>query len=562
MSKHGENGWKRADRQLYEGKVHSVRAEDHDTILRTQLRTKTAQSTPRAATISSKRPELLENRSDPSDPTPESKRHRFHALWQSEDSHHALTVRHPITKREHDGPGSRAAPDEKHLQHSTKTLARRSSDLSNHPMYETDLNEYKPNIPTMTVLTAWPEIYTFPSHFQVIDLNQVSWLVQLINATAVSVVDGGNMDVTYVVDLIRQTYPDLPVRSIELPRPIAQVSDKVDIVYGPYNVKLLSLSKIQSVLLFGERHSPLSASVCDSVPQRVRIDQYLSKILYTFKEFFFDVFVELPLFELLNGVPKFYTQEHQGLNIINETFLACVERMAACEHDNLRIHFIDTRPKIGSISALCTLIQRNQMKYYERIKSDVGSAKDIAIHLLEKVHTFIQQHASDLKAEAKNISRMIDKEADRTYPVFGKVMQNTIIARIYRRAQVELRPFSHPEEFLEQITDKFYKDVLLDRTPKLMSWTLHKRLFLVHIVDIYALMRMLHEFDVVRATRQPFYAKNVVVYAGERHTDNFFSAFESFGYSHRYEHSLSLPKRKLAGCVALSLDTVHAHLVD
>ena len=293
-------------------------------------------------------------------------------------------------------------------------------------------------------------------------------------------------------------------------------------ISGPMNFYHLYNKEHQKIIyMFGEQHGRGGGCEVD----RYDITQYLYELFET-TNVFIDFFIEVPI---ISNKKHYYNKNKLLPNsYINDLFLEFSE---CIEPDNRqqnkcslsRVHYIDIRKinykEYTNATNIFGFFERNIQTYL--IVDDFNTLPDIIKEML----LFFQKNSTDnvinyiLSEYTK--SSYLTKEIKKSY------MKNEIGIFIYNKLKTYIK-FNLPE--IKQLIDKLkikknieYKYIL----QQLNGEFIHINHYLI---DWYTLARIYKKVKNLKFVFQPSEPRNIIIYAGNNHIQNYLEFFQSQNY--------------------------------
>lgn len=309
----------------------------------------------------------------------------------------------------------------------------------------------------------------------------------------------------------------------------------IDYISGPSTLTLYTNPNSEKIFyIFGEYHGVETCSFWKSWIQRkaTNIQTYLWK-LFTTTDVFIDLFVEIPTF-IGTGYTNFLIQKQvpSYLGKIRQRFETCIQTATrAVEKCKLgRVHYIDIRmiddkylhSKIMDNDDFIYLYYTFRFFIGQKLKDFISTDNRIRT-ILSKFHSFSQKQLLSFIWNSYKKDTLLQKEISRSY------MGNKIKKFIYNNRLKILVQAIFP------IIKAISKD-LLDypyKTDKKLYQEFAIALIKLNSprIDIYALCRIFKKFNIADPSTQPEEPTNVIIYAGDYHSNIYRQFLEKNGWS-------------------------------
>lgn len=292
------------------------------------------------------------------------------------------------------------------------------------------------------------------------------------------------------------------------------------------------------IYIFGERHS----EIIDCKEDNTLIENYLAELLEN-TDVFIDMYFEFPGFTYQQYLNTNLMAE-QHMQRLFKKFYKCIQTLTRksekCELS--RIHYIDTRSTDinRNTSELLEFsnIYRNINKYI-----DIPGNKNFMIKKIfsipsnnneEFIDFWIKQFENEQKIQ-KEINKSIYKNEINLF------IRNKIIDKIYELPGLTILQNLKKDIINQTINNsnfKYYLEV----------FSTYVGNYVAVYIDGYALSRIFKEFKIENKIMQPKSPKNIIIYAEDRHSQNYRDFIETIGFikseeSNQFYRDIYLPDK-------------------
>jgi hypothetical protein len=307
---------------------------------------------------------------------------------------------------------------------------------------------------------------------------------------------------------------------------------------GPFHLtKHFNQNTKMTLYIFGERHS----DKIDCPPNYTLIENYLQQLIEN-TDVFIDMYFEFP------GFTNYYYSRTimmapQRMQELFLKFYDCIQTLTRtskkCQLS--RIHYIDTRS---------TDLQPNtsDLLLFSQIYTKENRKNEYQLYIINNIN-FIKNIINNIPSESKvkyynywiktfSIEKKIQKEINKSF--YKKEITEFILKKIINKLnELEglflLRNLKENKDFLSY---KFLKDLAI--------FSSYVGNYVAVYIDAYALARIFRHFKVKNKLSQPSRPSNIVIYAEDRHSQNYRDFIETINFekieeSNKFYTDLSLP---------------------
>ena len=344
-------------------------------------------------------------------------------------------------------------------------------------------------------------------------------------------------------------------------------------ISGPVSCTRYKISDgkyVKDIYLFGDQHI-MQKNFCDE--EFIEIQDYLDELFRNNKSKLIDFFIETPK-ELFRFGPDFDENAHY-INKVKSKFKDCIldESLNSCPYNKIRFHKVDIRfnsldiPYLKEVDKYIFLLREELPEATDIYPSDINQVKEN----LKQTYEFFYNTLPQIYDFCKNIIYpIIDSGNQFLYSKYAELFDtNNIVSKEilksgrysnniieFSKKEIEeiissdLSPtfINIFEENRNDLNDKEKFEILIgiNYNNILLAITDFMQMIIAIssvIMDSYVLSRMLKEkfsieesFDKYKSNEKKYgpehiYIKNIIVYAGESHCQNYIKFLDEMGFN-------------------------------
>lgn len=325
---------------------------------------------------------------------------------------------------------------------------------------------------------------------------------------------------------------------------------KPDVYYigGPFHLtKHLSNTQNTTIYCFGERHSNIID--CPLGAQMLRIEDYMSYLLES-TDAFIDFYIEIPIFEK-DYYKRTDLMAEQRIQSLFQRFYRCIQKLTRKNRECKlsRIHYIDIRTSDSTSDFGKTILSRISL---------IGSNDPDNINMYSLVY-YLNKYRKDFGYFFNNIE--IDNAQLNLNYWIVKILEEPKLRKELERSYMNEQIYDY---LVELTRNKFYEyghEFIANLVKKTSKYFNNYRgefrenniniNFARDIIDLgrvigniisvyidgYCLARIFKEFKVENRLEQPVRPKNIVIYAEDRHVQNYRRFIERYAKFIKVEES-------------------------
>jgi hypothetical protein len=301
---------------------------------------------------------------------------------------------------------------------------------------------------------------------------------------------------------------------------------------GPFHLtKHINKNTNMIIYIFGERHS----DKVDCPLNYELIENYLYELIQN-TDVFLDLYFEFPGFTN-NIYSRTNIMAPQRMQDLFLKFYDCIQTLTRtsdkCQLS--RIHYIDTRSSdllsITSDLLVFSHLYRNGIEYLKMYLKD-NSNKNFIKKIINQIpSTNINEYNNFWLVEFTK-EKKIQKELNKSFykNEIIKFIQQKIIDKL-----TELDGFNILKNLKRDISKNKFNHNLFLRNLEVFS--VYVGNYIAVYIDAYSLSRIFKDFKITNNLNQPKRPKNIIIYAEDRHSQNYRDFIESIGFIKSEESS-------------------------
>ncbi len=319
-----------------------------------------------------------------------------------------------------------------------------------------------------------------------------------------------------------------------------KIKPKVDMLTGPYTLTVHKSNKYNKyIYIFGELHGNENGCDCKIEQKCPIITDYLLELFST-TDVFIDFYLEINPDNCIYTYTDTYINTMYINNMINK-FQHCIRPITRKDKKECRLsrmHHIDIRHRnSNNIDVLLKFFKLYNRTYffeeypdktqkdYENMKKTIFTDEKIRNNTIEVLKNFV-----DIEKMINYIALNISKKG------YKSSLYNSIVDFFKTKIKGYIEPnFSEIKEYSENILKVLEnKEINTDDNDMLYIY-IFDLYYLIYLIDIffmdcYTLTRIFREFDVKQNVYQPVEPTNIIIYAGNDHSDTYREFLNIMGF--------------------------------